>query len=335
MATIYDIARYTKLSPSTVGRVLRKSGYVSERTKTLVEEAARELNYTPTLAAQTLRTKKTKKILFCIEGMNNQFFNRLSEGINAVLEPHGYYCMICFTGASTERELEVMHLLDEQYADGMIMVSTDVCRPLLDAINKQMKPVVLINWVDHKLPTDRFYNVYTDVTRGTYRATELLINHGHQCIGYLSGGISNSTGLSRWLGYRQCLEDHQLPLNEAHVFQCSHRESIQDMADRFIQLDPRPTALVSTNDILTLQAIFAMKKRGVRIPMDVSVISSDDIDFCQYNDPPITSVALQDRRLGKIAAQLIMDHLAGKQGDYQTIVLDTEIKYRESVSAVR
>lgn len=125
MSTIYDIAKKTGLSPSTVARALSGNGYCSKKSKEIVVKAAKEMNYVPVQAAKILKSKITKKVMFCIPDIFNPFYFSMIRGVNQVLEKHDYHTILVYTEHNRNRELRMIEALKERFVDGMIMVSFD------------------------------------------------------------------------------------------------------------------------------------------------------------------------------------------------------------------
>lgn len=335
MSTIYDIAKETGFSPSTVARVLRQKGYASPKTKEAIRAAASRLGYTPSYAAKVMRTRLSHRILFCVPELNAQFFFRINQKICPVMDAAGYFTLTCMTGSNEEKELEMLNALREDVADGMIMISHNVTRRLIDTINTLEKPVVLINWVPDKRPGDRFHNIFTDVTDGIYKTTKLMIDHGHRDIAFVVGNIDVTTSQSRYLGYKKALEQSGIPLREELVMQIVRHINCSAVCENILMLSPRPTAVVFCSDYDAAQFISVCRRHNLKVPGDISVTGMNDEDIARFFDPPMTTYFLNDSRLGELAAHIMLDSLEGKLRDYQTIRMEGELIYRGTVTVCK
>lgn len=335
MSSIYDIAKYTGFSPSTVARVLGGTGYASAKARKSIAEAAQKLGYAPSYAAKVMRTKRTNRILFCVPQLNEQFYFRINQKICPAMDEAGFFCLTSVTENSEEKELRMVNALREDIADGMIMISQNVTPKLTDILNTLEKPVVLINWAPNKQPHDRFHNVYTDVTDGVFKTTKLLIDHGHREIALVVFDAGVTTTQSRYLGYQKALEQHNIPLREELVFQTIHYADCSAVCENILALPTRPTGVVFCSDAQAVQFIVACRRHNLEVPRDISVIGMNNDDIAGLSDPPLSTFFLKDSQLGETAARLLLDSLEGRVKGFQSIRLEGELIYRNSVAVRR
>ena len=144
MATIYDVAKRTGLSASTVARALTGNGYCSQAAKATILAAAEELGYVPHQAAKTLKNNITKKIMLCIPDIMNPYYFAMIHGATQTLERFGYNIILGYTMHSPKKELEVLDSLKGRYVDGLIFGSFDYTPKLLRAIEATDLPTVKI-----------------------------------------------------------------------------------------------------------------------------------------------------------------------------------------------
>jgi LacI family transcriptional regulator len=106
--------------------------------------------------------------------------------------------------------------------------------------------------------------------------------------------------------------------------------SAMQAAERLLDLDHPPTALVGGNNLATIGIMKAIHKRGLRVPKDVSVVGFDDFEWADCFEPRLTLVAQPCAEIGRRAAFLLMERIAAPQGSRRTIHLDAAIVERES-----
>ena len=147
MSNIYEIAKITHLSPSTVARALSGQGLLQPGGAGLVLKTAKEVNYVPSQAAKTLRSNITNKILLCIPDIYNPFYFRMIKGVNDVCERFNYRTILLPTNHSFDKETQTVDSMREKFADGLIMVSFNFNEALIERIKHCAVPVVITNFM--------------------------------------------------------------------------------------------------------------------------------------------------------------------------------------------
>ncbi|HUC93895.1 MAG TPA: LacI family DNA-binding transcriptional regulator [Paenibacillus sp.] len=311
--TIYHIAERVGVSPSTVSRALSGRGYCGEKTKSKIIAAAKEMNYAPDSAAKMLKMRQTNKIIFAVPDICNPFYFDMINGINQVLEEHGYLLILFYTKHSLKEELKAIQNLKEKVADGMIMVSFNFGEENIRAINALRAPVVLTNKYVSPEGRDRFDYVYVDTYTGIKLATEHLIKQGIEKIGYIGGNLGEQTGYQRFCGYRDALLDSNLPLVDGLVAESNYTESGGYLtANSMLERNDRPQGIVAANDLMAIGVMKACEEAGLRIPDDIAIVGMDNLDIASRVHPKLTSVSLMQEEIGRRAAQVLIDRLQGK-----------------------
>ncbi|RED63999.1 LacI family DNA-binding transcriptional regulator [Cohnella lupini] len=329
--TIYQIAEHVGVSPSTVSRALSGRGYCGVKTKTRILAAAKEMNYAPDNAAKNLKMRQTNKIIFAVPDICNPFYFDMINGINQVLEDHGYLLILFYTKHSLKEELKAIQILKEKVADGLIMVSFNFGEENIRAINAAGSPVVLTNKYVSPEGQDQFDYVYVDTYSGIKLATEHLIKQGIEKIGYIGGNLGEQTGYQRFCGYRDALLEANLPLVQEYVAESNYTESGGYLAGKSIlELDARPEGIVAANDLMAIGVMKACEEAGFRIPDDIAIVGMDNLDISSRVYPKLTSIALMQEEIGRKAAQLLMDRLQGKPREKNEIKLLPKIVVRNS-----
>lgn len=331
MSTIYQVARKVGLSPSTVARALRGTGYCSPEARERVLKAAKALDYSPTHAARILKSKRTDKILFCIPDIYNPFYFGMIKGASDVLERHGYFTVLCHTRHRVEEELRLLRFLRERFGDGMILVSFNFTPKNIDAINGCGMPVVLTNRYDSRGGGDRFDYVYIDTRKGISLATRHLLSAGHRRIAYIGGFPTEQTGAERLAGFRDAMGEAGIEVDERLIMNSDYTRAGGFEAGRLLlDLPRKPTAVVAANDLMAVGFMQACEAAGVRLPDDVSVVGMDNTDLATYVKPHLTSVVMREEDIGSNAATLLIERILGGRTRRKTIRLEPELVVRES-----
>ncbi|SFB08209.1 transcriptional regulator, LacI family [Cohnella sp. OV330] len=329
--TIYHIADRVGMSPSTVSRALSGRGYCGPKTKEKILAVAKELDYAPDNAAKMLKTGRTNKIIFAVPDICNPFYFDMINGINQVLEAHGYLMILFYTKHSLQDELKAIQNLREKVADGMIMVSFNFCDDNIGAINATNAPVVLTNAYRSPQGADRFDFVYVDTYEGIRLATAHLLDQGIERIAYLGGSLSEQTGYQRFCGYREAMREAGVPLEDAFIAESDYTEKGGYRTARaWFQGPDRPQGIVAANDLMAIGVMKACEEAGLRIPADVTVVGMDNLDIASRVYPKLTSVAMRQEEIGRQTAEVLMGRLQGDRSRQQGVRLAPALVVRES-----
>jgi len=332
MVSIYDIAEAVGVSPSTVSRALRGKGYCSEEKRQLVLKKAEEMGYSPTLAAKTLKSNRTQKILFCIPDIYNPFYFRMIKGATDVFEQNGYFPVLCHTKGQIELELKMIQNLNERYGDGMILVSFHFTEQNIQAVNHCEMPIVLTNRYESENPIyDRFDYVYIDTFEGIRMATQYLAQLGHRRLAYIGGKSETQTGRERLAEYMQGMKDSGIDLNPSLIKSGDYTsDSGEKAAYELLMSEPKPTGMVCANDLMAFGALKACHRVGLKVPDDMSVIGMDNTETATWSNPPLTSIIMKEEEIGHHAATFLMERIMHNRVKRKTMRLTPDICIRDS-----
>ena len=331
MASIYEIAQEVGLSPSTVARALRGTGYCSKDNRDKIIKVARRLNYVPSYAARSLKSKRTNKILFCIPDIYNPFYFRMIKGASDALEGYGYYAVLCHTKGDKEMERKMLGNLKEGYGDGMIFVSFDFNRENISEVNACAKPVVLTNNYQSPGGEDRFDCVYIDTFDGICMACRHMISQGFRRIGYIGGDTGIQTGRERFSGFIKAMNEGDRPIDQKLLKEGDFsRDSGERSMEELILAGTIPEAVVVANDLMAIGAMKACRRHGLRIPGDVAIIGMDNTDMATCFAPELSSIGMKEEEIGRHSAKLLMERILKGRTEKQTIRLQPELFVRAS-----
>ena len=310
--SIYKIAQITGYSPSVVARALSNSGYCNEEKRRRVLEVARQINYQPNQAARSLRSNKTKQILFCIPDICNPFYFEMIDGVLHVLEEHGYYAMLYPSKKSLEREIQMIERFKSHFYDGIIFVSFDFCEENISALRRAKVPAVLTNHYPGQRPNDNFDYVFSDHTLGMQLAAEHLLQKGCRNTLLLSGDIRKQTSHERYEGFLRAMQAAGLTpqpeylLNGEYSAEASYRVFAQ-----FMESGRPVDGIIASNDLSAVGILRYCREHGIQIPQEVRIVSFDNTDYAKTALPPLTSIDLKQYDIGVAAAELLLERLEG------------------------
>ena len=326
--TIYDLARATGFSASTVSRALSGSGQISPDTVRRIREAAGTMGYRPNHLARSLTVRRSDSIGLMLPDIANPFFPALVREIQLLAHQHGRTLLLCNTGGSPEVELEYLEILASRRIEGVLTmglgISTDLVRQYLQG---GMRFVAL----DRPSAAPEILSVQADHRQGGLLATLHLTSMGHRRIGYVSGPLNLSVARERLEGHREALRQSGLaPDPRWEVAGDFSEASGYDGAKKLLGRALGLTALAGANDLMALGAIAALRERGLEVPADVSVVGFDDIELGRYAVPTLTTVRQPLAALARAAVELLIGSLGADGAVPQPGLMPVEMVVRGS-----
>lgn len=319
-AGIADVARLAGVSTATVSRALATPEVVSAATRDKVLQAVRETGYTPHVAAQNLRARRTMRVLVVVPDIANPFFSEVLHGIDDTLAAAGYGLLIGNLAQSPEskssekesraKEGRFVDLVFAGQVDGVLLLNGGVPagdgRSMLDA----GVPIVA---ACEAIPKAPFPQVEIQNREASIAVAAHLAQLGHRRFAYISGPRENVLEKERLAGFRKGLAaagvaaDALVPFDGDFTFRAG-----ADAARRFMAMRPRPTAVYAANDEMAIGFLKAVRAAGIQVPRDVSVVGFDGIEYADYAEPTLTTVRQPRRAIGATAAGLLVDLMTGK-----------------------
>lgn len=333
LATIKDVALKAGVTPSTVSRLLN-NGYVKKETKERIWTAIKELNYTPSSKALSLRYGLTRTIGCITPHIDTPYSGGIVDGIESTLIEHGFNLLLLQARAPLpDEEMFYTKLLREQKVDGIILVSPrDISINDLQAIQSDALPCILIEGD----PDTHLACIVPNNYRGGYLATKHLIEHGHYRIAHITGPEHWRPCQERLRGYRDALDEAGIHFDPKLVIAGNLTiEQSYTLTTELLKSSPLPTALFAINDYTAIGAMKAIHDASMKIPDDISVIGFDNILVSGYLRPALTTIANPVYQMGELAAQRLIQMIETKTIDNTFMELPVKLIERESTGANR
>jgi DNA-binding LacI/PurR family transcriptional regulator len=333
MANMKDIARIAGVSLGTVSNVLNETAGVREPVRQRVLKAVQAAGYQPSQLARALRRDKTDMIGMIIPDITNPFFPAVVRGAEDVAFSNGYRLILCNSDNDHSKELVHLNELRTYLPAGLIVIPSNFSDLTAQAeiYRKAGTGVVCIDRLPKNWSGD---SVTADNEDGAYNATRYLFQMGHSRLGVITGPLHLTNAQERLSGFKRAVREAKLHLSPEYV-----QEATFDKAGGFskalvlLRLIPRPTAIVTGNDLIALGALLAIREAGLRCPEDVSLMGFDDLDLAEITNPSLSSVSQSGYQLGTTAARILLDRLDGDSSPAKHLVLPTCLKLRHSVAA--
>ncbi len=334
-ATMKDLSRETGLGLATISKYFN-GGTVREKNRVLIEAAVKKLHYVPNEVARSLKTQQTRVIGVIIPELSNTFITSIISSMEDILRKHDYAVIVCDCRSDPKREKEAVEFLLHRRVDGLINMATDPTGAHLKAALNANIPVLLVDRLVENL-RGKTSAVVIDNVHAAGQAVRKLTDLGHRKIGLVLGSPNLYTTNQRLTGYLNALKDAGITPSDDYIRYGDYTmdggyQAVQDL----LKLKSRPTALFVTNFEMTLGAMLALQHNNVRVPEDLSVIGFDKLELFGEIFPDLTLIRQPQLSIGREAANLMLDLLAGHDGvSHRIVTLSTELTEGRSVMAVR
>ncbi len=326
--TIYDVAQEAGVSDATVSRVLNNKDNVREPTRERVQRAAKKLGYVANVQARILAGGKSNIIGLLVPGLDTAYIAEIVRGIDIELSHANYELILYTTRRRSSDEASYLQYIANSLSEGLLLVVPLLSTEYLKVLSSLEYPYVLIDAIDE---TDNSFSVVATNHEGAYRATNYLIELGHERIAFIQGIPDLHTSKARLNGYLAALRDHGLPVHQEYIVNGDFlQQSGYHQTQMLLSLPLPPTALFAANDIMALGAMDAIRNRGLEIPKDISVIGFDDIPQAFTTHPKLTTMRQPLEEMGRLGVKILLEKI--KKPDllpYRTTVA-TELIIRDS-----
>ena len=308
-ADIQEVARRAKVSTATVSRVLNGFVGVRKNTSERVRRAVAELNYIPNTSARNLRVGRSKLFGLIVSDIKNPFFPELIDSFEEMAARHGIDLIFTHTNYDSERLAVCMQRLVERNVDGIAVMTSEVEEEALAKASRSRVPVVLLNQAAF---ADRYQNVVVEYSRGFREAVHHLQELGHSDIGFISGPPGFSSARRRGGAFRMAMRQCGLRLHKEWIAVGDLRvQGGYAAMGTLLAANPRPTAVVTTNDLMAVGALQAAQAAGVRVPEELSIVGFDDLPIAAMMHPPLTTIHLSRKDIAAQAFAALV-HLSRK-----------------------
>ena len=306
--TIYDVAREAGVSMATVSRVVNGNKNVKENTRKKVLEVIDRLDYRPNAVARGLASKKTTTVGVVIPNIANAYFATLAKGIDDIADMYKYNIVLANSDENDEKEINVVNTLFSKQVDGIIFMGYHLTDKIRAEFSRSRTPIVLAASSD---------------------AVKLLAKNNKK-IAFVSGPlVDDINGKVRFSGYKEGLQANGLEFNEGLVFESKYKyEEGYVLAERV--LNAGATAAYIAEDEIAAGLLNGISDRGIKVPEEFEIITSDDSQVTKYTRPNLTSINQPIYDIGAIAMRMLTKIMHKEELDNREVILNHGIKERKS-----
>lgn len=326
--TMRHVAALAGVGIKTVSRVINGEPNVSEATIARVRSAAEQLNYQPDLHAGNLRRtdRRTQTVGLLVGSVANPFSGAIHRAVEDAAAERGVAVFASSLDDDPDRERGIVDAFLRRRVDGLILTTVNKSQGYLQHELDQGTPIVFVDREPIGVDADA---VVADNVDGAAAATSHLIRHGHRRIAYLGDRTEIQTAALRRRGFLSEIGRAGIPTSDVHLLDDLHDEETARFAVAgLLKSDNPPTALFSSQNLVTIGAVRALREHG--LSRKIALVGFDDIELADLLDPAITVIAQNPQRIGALAAERLFAKLDGSTEPARTWVVPTELVIRGS-----
>ncbi len=305
---LVDVARLSGVTKSAASRVLNNDPTLNVRAETRerIWEAARELGYKPHAGARALAGAQARALALLIPDLTNPVYSRIVRGAYRQARACGYVVLLAEDTDDQSADESFADLVESGRVDGLLIASARPTHTLLSSPRLSSIPHVFVN---REVPGSG-RNVGMDLEAASRCAVDHLHDLGHRRIGHISGPSGLEPARARADGFLSRAAALGLEHTPVECSEFSEAGGV-DAADRLLRASRDVTAIYTSTLPQAVGAMHAIRKHGLRIPDDVSIIAYDDLPLADFLDPPLTTVAMPLVDLGAAAIDAVLAQLHG------------------------
>ncbi len=314
-----EIAQETNLSITTVSRVLRERGEISEATRSKVLQAAKRLRYRPNMLVQGIQTGKTHTMGVMVPPYDS-YWTQVLHGIHDELSSANHVFINAWCHYASDNDsyntilLSQLHKLIDRRVDGIILwahLAPLYNEALVQELEAHNLPVITI---DHELPFAD--SVETNEEQVASLVCAHLTELGHKNTAHLAWDQSY-----KWAQLRKTYFEEAIARagGKCVTLATENDEDVPGLTLRLLSENPDVTAIFACSDRVAKLLYSTLQEKGIRVPEDISVVGCADLEFAQWMCPGLTTVRQDGFQTGRSAARLLLDRSSGKiQGQLPT-----------------
>lgn len=330
---IVAIAKTAGVAPSTVSRFFN-NGQVSAKTRLKIEKAVQQTGYRPDARAASLRKGSTNRIGVIVPDIGNPAYSLPLHVFHDLLQERGYSLVLGCTYGSVDEEHKQLAYMLQDHVDGIILYScesphSEQSHQYIKTLAHQKTPVIYVGKQNNLLPMD---NVTVNNLMGIDKAVRYLHRIGRRHIAFLSGDTSNWAYKQRVDSFKDAMKTRKLKVMPKSILAQGQSTVETGTALLPLLLDqaPQTDAIICSNDLMAVGAMYAAQKMGLKIPEQLAVIGFDDIQLASLVRPQLTTIRQPFLKMAQQTCLFLLGRLSGDDSAVQSVLFEPELVVRES-----
>ncbi len=336
MVSLKEIASKCNVSIATVSKALNNHSDIGLETKKRVKRVAKEMGYFPNSAARSLKTNRTYNIgvLFQDEansGLTHEYFSNILQNFKTSVEDKGYDLTFINQNIGEYKNMTYYeHCLYRNF-DGVIIACIDFDEEeVFELINGNI-PVVTIDYVFNNRSA-----VLSNNSNGVKQLVNYICDQGHEKIAFIHGKDSAVTR-ERLGSFHRTVSEAGLSIPKEYIRECAYLDSEEAgrVTKEILELDDKPTCIMYPDDFAALGGIMTIRKKGYRIPEDISVVGYDGLSLSKAISPTLTTLVQDTKAIGESAAKCLINEIENPKLAYpERISIHGHLQKGETVKSL-
>ena len=317
LPTIKEIARKLNISTSTVSRALQDNKRIGLRTRTRVQDLAKELGYEPNTKAIFFKQKKSYVIGVILPYIREDFFSQAINGIEVAAIEHHYTILFAQSYDDIKKEIAAVDAMKRQRVDGLIISLSKETNQYrhLEELKKYDIPVV---YFDRVPSIEVNYKVFCNLYKGTIEMVGWLLENNYRRIAFINGPDKLIASKERLQGFIEAVSKHKIKIDMQLVEQTDFsKQSTEAAMKKLLSLKNRPQAIITFNEYVHMDAVQYAAKNNIAVNKDIVFVSYANLPITSYTAfPPLASVEQYPYKQGERAMEILIDILntRGEEG---------------------
>lgn len=297
-----------------------------------VRQAIEELKYFPNTHARSLVSGRSRIVGLIVSDITNPFFPELVKGFEDAATQKGYEVLLSNTEYDSSRMATGVRRMLERKVDAVAIMTSEMDRSFTQELAGRDIPMVFL---DVGTVEKHISNIKVDYASGISQAVEHLIGLGHRRVAFIGGPPDLKSARIRQSAFLKAMQKRGMG-DPAWIETGNHRidGGFQAMG-RMLERTPLPTAVLCSNDLTALGALRAIRRKGLRVPDDISVVGFDDIALAEFTEPPLTTVRLPREEIAGKAFEALLASLSDTSRMGAEYQISPQLVVRESTARAR
>lgn len=325
--TLADIARKTGYSVNTISHALNDKPDISKKTKEYIVKTADEMGYIPNSYASAMRSGKSKSVAIIVGDISNPHFSIMIKEMENKLKEYGYTAIVFNTDESSENEKSAVISAISKNVDGIIICPTQKNASVTKLLNKQHIPYIFFG---RNYENDNSNYVVCDDFKGGYSAADYLIKLKHTQILYINTNEYISSAKKRRQGIIKAFVENNIPVSNLIVKEIDTKSDTASIEQVLNQEKGKFSAIICFSDFIALEVMYLVRKSGLNIPDDISVVGFDNIASRYHFPILLTSVSTSKTKMSLKSVDTLVGLINKELTAPQQHILPTKLIARES-----
>ena len=321
-----DVAAKAKVSIATVSRVLNDRGLAKKSTRTRVLRVVRELNYHPNVLARALAKGENRCLGVVVSNLHNPFYPEILSSLESIARIRGYEVAVANTDFRPSELVSSVRLMIGRRVAGLVLIVSESNPALFLELEESGLPVVVCGT---GTATGNTSIIAMNYVNGMHRVVRYLRSLGHCRLAFVCHDMAVGCATERKMAFLDATRDFP-DLTYTAVADSDDPGGGQQATRQLLASGFRPTAIISENDYMALGVLRAVREHGLRVPEELSVTGYDNIILSEFASPPLTTVEVPRKEIGRMAFEALVTNEGGIRLGGRTFVIDHELVVRES-----